>query len=111
MKKEDIATIGSYSSFFGLLLIATVLSYKSIFYFVIENLMNGVPPDYNYPVIIFAFIVFGIVFIVIPAVPISIEIWKNAKTRNYQLLSMLVFLVSIYCIALFFQMAQVYYDL
>lgn len=111
IKREEIGIIGSYSSFFGLLLIATMLSYKSIFYFIIENLMKGFPAEYYYPVIIFAFVLFAVVFIVIPAVPISIDIWENAKKRNYQLLFMLSFIVIIYCIALFFQMGQVYYEL
>lgn len=45
LNREEVGVVGSYFSFFGLLLIATVLSYKSIFYFIIENFMIHVHND------------------------------------------------------------------
>ena len=111
LSREDIGIIGSYSSFFALLLIATILSYRSILYFIIENFITGLPPHYNYPAIIISFLIFGSIFIAVPAIPVSFDIYDNAKNRKYKLMLMLIFLVLIYAVALFFQIVQVYYEI
>ena len=110
LSREDIGIVGSYSSFFGLLLIATILSYRSIFYLVIENFMTHIPPYYDYLAIIMSLTIFAVIFVVIPAIPVSSDIYQNFRAKNYRLVFMLIFLVLIYVVALLFQMIHVHND-
>ncbi|MBN1432637.1 MAG: hypothetical protein JW931_07660 [Methanomicrobiaceae archaeon] len=110
LEREELSLVGSYSSFFGLLLIATILSYRSIYYFVLENFIIRIPPYYDYLAIIASLTIFGLIFLIIPAVPISSDILENFRKRNFRLMLMLTFVVLIYVIALLFQMVHVHID-
>jgi len=108
--REELGLVGSYSSFFGLLLIATILSYKSIFYLIIENFLTHIPPYYDYTAVIMSLTIFTLIFVVIPAIPVVSDIYENFRGKNYRLMVMLVFVVLIYVIALLFQMIHVHND-
>lgn len=108
LEKEELGLIGSYSSFFGLLLIATILSYRSIFYLIIENFIARIPPYFDYMAIIVSVIFFALLFIIIPAIPISSDICENIREKNFRVAIMLIFLVLIYTIALLFQIIHVH---
>ncbi|MBN2735097.1 MAG: hypothetical protein JXQ82_09615 [Methanomicrobiaceae archaeon] len=111
LSHEEMGIVGAYSSFFGLLLIATILSYRSILFFTIENLITQIPEQFNYSAIVFSFVVFGIIFILIPALPVSFDIYENAVKKNFKLMCMLLFLIIIYAAALIFQMFQAYLEM
>jgi hypothetical protein len=107
---EDTGIIGSYSSFFGLLLIATILSYKTIFAAGFDFIYNDSGIGNAQTAVILMFAVFLIVFVAIPSVPLISEIVNGIREKRWYLVFMLVFLLLIYSVALVFQFVHSYFD-
>ena len=107
---EDTGIIGSYSSFFGLLLIATILSYKTIFAAGFDFIYNGSGMVDAQMAVVLMFAAFLIVFVVIPSVPLISEIVNKIREKRWYLAFMLVFLLLIYSVALVFQFIHSYLD-
>ncbi|UUX91157.1 hypothetical protein [Methanoplanus endosymbiosus] len=110
LDKEDIGIVGSYSSFFGLLLIATILSYKTIFAAGFEFLYGGSDLIGARMSVFLMFAIFLIVFVAIPAVPLISEIIHGVRDKKWYLVLMLIFLLLIYAVALVFQFVHSYFD-
>jgi len=110
LDKEDIGIIGSYSSFFGLLLIATILSYKTIFAAGFEFLYGGSDLLNAQMTVFLMFTIFLLVFVAIPALPLFSELIHNFRERKWYLMFMLIFLLLIYGVALVFQFMHSYFD-
>ena len=108
--QKAIGTIGSYSSFFGFLLIATILAYRHILDNVFDLVQKGLPGSLVYPVFTLLMVVFALIFMVIPSVPIVREIAVHAKEKNRGMAWTLIFLVFVYDLALIFQVIYTYLD-
>lgn len=107
---EDIGIIGSYASFYGFLLVATVLAYRQIFDSVSGLLKEGFDiavVDYFFLILI---IMFGALFLVLPTIPISRTIIANFKEKNKRLAWTLIFIIIVYDFALIFQLIYTYVD-
>jgi uncharacterized membrane protein YhaH (DUF805 family) len=105
---NDISIIGSYSSFLALLLVATVFAVRGIFDELIKLYAAGTPFDTVEVLLIIAIVVFGLVFILIPAIPISITVRRAFKEGNKWLAWIIIFITSAYAFAVCF---QVFYTL
>ncbi len=106
----EVGVIGSYASFFGFLLIATILSYRQIVLILIELLRTGLPDADVTFVTVVMMLLFTLVFVVIPAYPVLLDIRSHLRGRNTNVALMLIFLVLIYTIALVFQLFHVYQE-
>ena len=108
--KEEIGTIGSYSSLFGCLLIATILAYREIFDVVFGLAQNRLASASINLVFVLMMGIFGLIFVVIPSIPIVRDITVDFKDKNRRMAWMLIFLVFVYDFALFFQLIHYYLD-
>ena len=108
--QQAVGPIGSYSSFFDLLLIATVLVYREIFCSVFDLVQKGLPGELVNHAFIGMMAVFALLFMVIPSVPIVKEITVTLKSKNLRVAWMLIFLIFVYGLALLFQLTYVYLD-
>lgn len=108
--REGVGVIGSYSSFFGLLLIATVLVYREIFYNVFDLVQKGLPSELVNLTFIATIVIFAVVFVAIPFVPTIKEIAAAFKDGNRRMAWMLVFIICIYGFALLFQLVYAYLE-
>ncbi|MDN7024274.1 hypothetical protein FGU65_05105 [Methanoculleus sp. FWC-SCC1] len=106
----EVGVVGSYASFFGFLLIATILSYRQIILMLIELLRNGLPDTDITLATVVMMLLFAVVFVVVPAYPVLRDIRSHLQAGNANLALMLVFLVIIYTIALVFQLFHVYQE-
>jgi len=107
---EEDSIIGSYSSFFGFLLILTILSYRHIILTVIDMVHTGLPDADIIRIAIAMMLIFTLIFIVIPAYPILAEIRLYLRGRGKKLAWMLIFLFLLYTVALIFQLISVYQE-
>jgi hypothetical protein len=106
----EVGIIGSYSSFFGFLLIATILSYRHIILTLIELVRTGLPDADITRVAVALMLIFTLLFVVIPAYPILMDIRQYMRQGETKLSGMLIFLMLIYTIALIFQLFSVYQE-
>ena len=106
--REELAIIGSYSSFFGFLLIATILAYRHIFDYIL-NLMEQKLPVFLIDIsFIGMIIIFAVLFLVIPSSIIIRDIRAEFHSKNSKLAWVLIFLISIYDFALISQFIYTY---
>ena len=108
--QEAIGTIGSYSSFFGFLLIATILAYRQIFDIVFDLAQNKLPGLSIYLVFTTMIVLFALVFVVLPSIPIIKEIAVNFKEKNRRMAWWLILIIFVYDFAIFFQLIYSYLD-
>ncbi len=104
--KDDIGIIGSYSSFLALLLVATILGFRKFFEFLIERPESSA--DNWFLVLI---IVLGLLFVVIPSIPITVSIIRGFRERNYWLACFLIFITCVYLFAVASQFIYTLVDL
>lgn len=104
----DIGIIGSYSSFLALLTIATILAFRHIFDYIIELLVKGTSASSIEAAFIVVIIFFGLIFIVLPSIPIITSIARAFRDRNRWLATTLIF---IYCVYVFAIISQFIYTL
>lgn len=103
--KEDISIIGSFSSFLALLLVATILAFRSFVDYMIEA------PSASAENWFFAMIIItGVIFLLIPSIPIVASIFRSFKSRNYWLASFLVFITLVYLFAITYQFTYTLID-
>lgn len=107
---EDVSIIGSYSSFLALLLIATILAIRSIFDEVINLYVAGTRFDALEMVIIALVLVFGGIFILFPAIPISITTRRAFEGKNRALGWTLIFISTAYVVSIVYQFIYVVID-
>ena len=105
-----IGTIGSYSSFFAFLLIASILAYRQIFDLVIDFAQSGLSNLLVDLAFVVMMVIFVGIFIAVPAIPTIKEITANFREKNRRMAWMLIFVTSIYEFALFFQLVYLYLD-
>ncbi|MFC1846410.1 hypothetical protein ACFLYM_03210, partial [Chloroflexota bacterium] len=55
-------------------------------------------------------VIFGLIFVVVPSIPIVRDITVDFKEKNRRMAWMLIFLVLVYDFALFFQLIHYYLD-
>jgi uncharacterized membrane protein len=103
--KDDIGIIGSYSSFLALLLVATILAFRSFVEYLIE--LPAASAEHWFIVMI---IVIGVVFVVMPSIPIITSIVRGFKKRNYWLSFFLIFILVVYFFAVTFQFGYTLID-
>lgn len=103
--REDIGLIGSYSSFLALLLVATILAFRSF----VEYLLEA-PTTQAEHWFLLMIIVIGVVFVVIPSIPIITSIVRGFKSRRYWLSSFLIFILVVYFFAITFQFGYTLID-
>jgi len=108
--QKAIGTLGSYSSFLGFLLFATILAYRQIFDHVFDLAQKGLPSSLIYPVFVIVMVISTLIFIVVPSIPIVKEITVKFREKNRRMAWMLIFLVFVYDIALTFQFIYAYLD-
>jgi hypothetical protein len=105
-----IGTIGSYSSLFAFLLVASVLAYRNIFDLVIDFAQRGLPSLLVDLTFVMMMVIFVGIFIAVPAIPTTKEISANFKEKNRRMAWMLILLATTYEFALFFQLIYFYLD-
>ena len=110
LSSEEIGMIGSYSSFLGLLLIATILGYRHIFDTVFDLAKGGLPTSLTYLVFTIMMVIFALLFIVLPSIPIVKDTTAMFKKNNRRMAWMLVFLLCVYNVALVAQLIYTYLD-
>lgn len=108
--KEDIGSIGSYASLFGFLLIATILAYREIFDFIVDLAQNRIQGATVNLLFVLMMVIFGLIFVIIPTIPIISDIIVDFKNKNRRMAWMLIFMVLVYDFALFFQLIHYYVD-
>ncbi|NMB78340.1 MAG: hypothetical protein GYA23_04525 [Methanomicrobiales archaeon] len=74
---EEDSIIGSYSSFFGFLLILTILSYRHIMLALVDMVHTGLPDMDIVRIAIVMILIFTLVFIIIPAFQ---SLWRYGCT-------------------------------
>ena len=110
LSSEEVAILGSYASFFGFLLIATLLSYRQIFLSIGEALLQG-HPEWNIWISFSAMAaVFILVFVAIPTYPAIRSIYSAWKEKRQRLAAMLTFLLLVYDVVLIFQLVHAYIE-
>lgn len=100
---NDISIIGSYSSFLALLLVATVFAVRGIFDEMIKLYAAGTPFDTVEVLLIIFILTFGLIFILVPAIPISITVRRAFKEGNKWLAWIIIFITTTYAFAVCFQ--------
>lgn len=103
--REDIGIIGSYSSFLALLLVATILAFRSFVEYMLEAPASSVEEWFLVLIIVIA-----VVFVVIPSIPIIASIVRGFKKRNYWLSFFLIFIICTYFFAIVFQFGYTLID-
>lgn len=89
--REEVGIIGSYSSFFGFLLIATILSFRHIVLTLIELVHTGWPDADIMRVSVMLLLLFTLVFVIIPAYPILLDIRYHQRRGETKFVWMLIF--------------------
>ena len=110
ISQEEVGTIGSYSSFLALLLVATVLAYREIFDTIVDLAQNGLPISLVYLVFAVMMVVFIFVFVLLPSIPIVRDIRISLKINNRRLGWLLIFVIVVYDFAILFQLIHAYID-
>jgi len=103
--REDVGIIGSFSSFLALLLVATILAFRSFIEYLIEAPASSAENWF-----LFMIIVIGVFFVAIPSIPIIASIVRNFKKRNYWLASFLIFITLVYFFSITYQFAYTLID-
>lgn len=107
---EDVSIIGSYSSFLALLLIATILAIRSIFDEIIMLYSAGTSFDELEVILIVLVLFFGTVFVLVPAIPISITTRRALGEKNRALAWTLIFVTTVYVVSIIYQLIYVVID-
>ncbi len=93
---EDIGIIGSYSSFLALLLVATVLVYRTIVEYAIDLVVRNEPEGYIVFMVYLLLILSEVIFAVLPMIPLVISIRRAIKDRNHWLYLTLIYISLVY---------------
>jgi len=107
---EEIAIVGSYASFLGFLLIATLLSYKEIFMTLADALQQGHPEWDILITFLLMAMIFFLIFVAVPTYPLLRTIYSAWTEKKWRLATMLIFLIIVYDIVLIFQMVHAYIE-
>jgi hypothetical protein len=107
---EDVGVIGSYASFYGFLLVATILAYRQIFDYLSGLLKKGLSISVVDSLFLILIIIFGVFFLVLPTIPIVRTISSNFREKNLRLAWTLIFIIVVYDFALAFQLIYAYVD-
>lgn len=99
MNKEDMGIIGSFSSFLALMLIATVLAFRHVLDYVLDEISRGTPPK-TVEVLFYVMIAaIGVVFVVLPSIPLVTSTIRALREKNLKLAWSLVFIGCVYVFA------------
>ena len=103
LTRDDISLIGSYASFLGLLLIATLLDIRYTFEELIAPNAAGAPGTANDAVAKISLLLFGLAFLVIPFIPIATSITKAFRESRRFLAFILIYILLIYMLVIIYQ--------
>jgi len=108
LKPDHLGAVGSYASFFGLILIATVLAYQEIFSAAADLVQRNAPDTYVELVVVLLLLVFAAVFVVLPNIPVAVDIAAHFRSGERRTALMLIFITLIYDFALCIQLTSAY---
>jgi hypothetical protein len=103
LTRDDISLIGSYASFLGLLLIATLLDIRYTFEELIAPNAAGAPGTANDAVAIISLLLFGLTFLLIPFIPIAHSIVGAFREGHRYLALILTYMLFIYIVVIIYQ--------
>ena len=103
LTQAEIGLIGSYASFLGLLLIATLLDIRYFFDELIGTNTAEAPGSTAGIVAIVSLLLFGLAFLVIPFIPIATSITKAFRESRRFLAFILIYILLIYMLVIIYQ--------
>lgn len=107
---KQIQIIGSYSSFYGLLLIATLIFYRNLFETTVSMLQRNVPETH---VIIYFYIIltiFILMFFIFPNIVIIVNIINAYKHHKGKFVWLLIYITLIYNLTAIVQFIYAYQE-
>ena len=110
LKPDHLGAVGSYASFFGCLLIATILAFDEIFRAIYDLLQKRISDGYVDLVVLVLLTVFAVLFVVFPSIPVVVDIRAHLRRGDRRTGLLLIFLTLIYDFALCAQMVSSYAD-
>ena len=108
LNPDQLGAVGSYASFFGCLLIATVLAFQEIFSAAHDLVQRRAPATYTELVAVVLLLGFAVLFVVLPSIPVVVDIAAYFRRGERRTAVMLVFIALIYDFALCVQLTSAY---
>lgn len=110
LSTQQIQIVGSYSSFYGLLLVATFIFYRNLFETTVNMLQRNVPETH---VIIYFYIIitiFILMFFIFPNIVIMVNVINAHKTHKGKFVWLLIYIALIYNLTAIVQFVYAYQE-